>query len=136
MIRSLNGLDYKTKSKLRFERRREIIHGGMRNIALLALSGEVTLIDILQSHMRFREYDITERYKADEFRVALTHLREVSPSEVQKVIRRFAGTSEFSKLKCLLLRVQSQKDLEKEIIASTDDVLHVMEIGEVRTLSI
>ena len=136
MIRSLNGLDYKTKSKLGFERRREIIHGGMRNIALFDSSGEVRSIDNLQSRMRLGEYDITERYKADEFRVALTDLREVSPSEVQKVIRRFAGTSEFSKLKCLLLRVQSQEHLKKETVRSTENILQMMEAGEVRVLSI
>jgi hypothetical protein len=92
------------------------------------------LIDHLQSRIRFREYDITERYKQDEFRGALTHLREVSPSEVEKVIRRFAESSEFLKLKCLLLRIRSQKDLERGVIASTDNVLRVMEMGEVRTL--
>jgi len=44
----------------------------------------------------------TERYKEDEFRGALTHLREISPSEVERVIRRFTDSSEFLKLKCLL----------------------------------
>jgi hypothetical protein len=43
-------------------------------------------------------------------------------------------SSEFLKVKCLLLRVRSQKDLEKEIIASTDNVLQVMGTGEVRIL--
>ena len=108
----------------------------MRSISLFALLGEVTLIDILQSRMRFREYDITERYKEDEFRGALTHLREVSPSQVQKVIRRFAGTSEFLKLKCLLLRIRSQKDLKKETVRSTENILQLMGEGEVRELSI
>jgi hypothetical protein len=39
-------------------------------------------------------------------------------------------------MKCLLLRVQSHRDLEKEIIASTENVLRVMRIGEVKTFSI
>src|SRR4030042_2067256 len=108
----------------------------MRSIFLFALLGEAKLIDILQSRMRFREYDITERYKEDEFRGALTHLREVSPSEVQKVIRRFAGTIEFLKLKCLLLRIQSQDDLKKETLRSTENILRLMGEGEVRVLSI
>jgi hypothetical protein len=86
--------------------------------------------------MRLREYDITERYKEDEFRGALTHLREISSSEVERVVRRFMDSSEFLKLKCLLLRIQSQKDLEKKPIGSTESVLHVMGMGEVRTLSI
>ena len=133
---SLNELDYKTKFELGFERRREVIQNGMRSISLFALSGEVTLIDTLQSRVRLREYDIIERYTEDEFRGALTHLREISPSEVQKVIRRFADSSEFLKIKCLLLPIQSQKDLKKEIVRSTENILNVMEVGEVRLLSI
>jgi hypothetical protein len=135
-LRSLNQLDYLTKFKLGFERRREEIQDGTRSISLFALSGEVALIDTLQSRLRLREYDIIERYTEEEFRGALTHLKEVPLSEVERIIRRFTDTSEFAKLKCLLLRVRSQKDLEKEIIASTGNVLHVMEMGEVRTLSI
>ena len=135
-LERLSKLDYKTRFELGFERRREVIRNDMRSISLFALSGEIKLIDTLQSRMRFREYDIKERYKEDEFRGALTHLREISPSEVERVIRRFMDDSEFLKLKFVLLRVRSQKDLEKEIIASTDNVMHVMEMGEVRTLSI
>jgi hypothetical protein len=135
-IETLSELDYKTRFKLGFERRREVIQNGMRSISLFALLGEIKLIDTLQSRMRFREYDITERYKEDEFRGALTHLREISPSEVQKVIRRFTDSSEFLKMKCLLLPIQSQKDLKKEIVRSTENILNVMEVGEVRVLSI
>jgi len=108
----------------------------MRSISLIALSGEVTLIDNLQSRMRLREYDIIERYTEEEFRGALTHLKEIPLSEMERVIRRFINSSEFLKLKCLLLRIRSQKDLEKEILASTDNVLRAMGMGEVRTLSI
>jgi len=132
---NLNDLDYKTKFKLGFERRQEVIRDEMRSISLFALLGEVTLIDTLQSRMRLREYDIEERYTEDEFRGALTHLREISPSEVQKVIRRFADTGEFSKLKCLLVRIQSQMDLKKETVRSTEDILQLMGVGEVRVLS-
>ena len=135
-LHSLNELDYKTKFKLGFERRREVIQNAMRSISLFALLGEVTLIDILQSRMRFREYDITERYKEDEFRGALTHLREISPSQVQKVIRRIVGPGELLKLKCLLLKIQSQDDLKKETVRSAEDILRQMNEGEVRVLSI
>ena len=135
-LRSLFALDYKPRSDLKDEQRREIIRNETRSISLFALLGEVTLIDTLQSRMRLREYDITERYKEDEFRGALTHLKEISPSEVQKVIRRFADSSEFLKMKCLLLMIKSQKDLGKEIIASIENVLRVMGAGEVRVLSI
>jgi hypothetical protein len=135
-LRSLYELDYKIQSDLECEQRREIIRNGMRSVSLFVLSGEVILIDNLQSRMRLREYDIKERYTEDEFRGALTHLREISRSEVEKVIKRFTDSSEFLKLKCLLHTIQSQKDLEKEIIGSTENVLHVMRAGEIRTLSI
>jgi len=135
-LRSLCELDHKTQSDLECEQRRVVIRNGMRSVSLFVLSGEIILIDNLQSRMRLREYDITERYAEDEFRGALTHLKEISVSEVERVIRRFTDSSEFLKLKCLLLRIQSQKDLEKKTIGSTESVLHAMGTGEVRTLSI
>jgi hypothetical protein len=135
-LRNLEELDYKAKFQLGFERRQEVVQNAIRSIFLFALSGEPKLIDTLQSRMRFREYDITERYKEDEFRGALTHLREISPSQVQKVIRRIVGPSELLKLKCLLLKIQSQDDLKKETVRSAEDILRQMNEGEVRILSI
>jgi len=135
-LRSLFALDYKPRPDLEDEQRREIIRNEMRSISLFALSGEITLINTLQSRMRLREYDIIERYTEEEFRGALTHLKEVSPSEVERVIRRFMDSSESLKLKCLLLPIQSEKDLKKEIVRSTENILNVMEVGEVRVLSI
>ncbi len=133
-LEKLRELDYKSTFGLGFERRRDVIRSDMRSISLFALSGEVTLIDKLQSLWRLREYDIVERYTREEFRGALTHLRGVSPSEVQKVIRRFADSTELLKLKCLLLPIQSQKDLKKEILHTTEDIIDAMELGEVRVL--
>jgi hypothetical protein len=107
----------------------------MRSISLFVLSGEAALIDYLASRMRLREYDIKERSAEDECRGALTHLKEVSPLDVEMVMRRFSGSGGFLKVKCLLLTIQSQKDLEKEIIGSTKNILRMMEVGEVRRLS-
>jgi hypothetical protein len=135
-LRNLSELDYKTLSDLECEQKREVIWNGMRSVSLFVLSGEATLIGNLQSRMRLREYDITERYKEDEFRGALTHLREISSSEVERVVRRFMDRSESLKLKCLLLRIQSQGDLKKELVGSAENILHVMRAGEVKTLSI
>jgi len=135
-LRSLHELDYKTPSDLECEQKREVIRNGMRSVSLFVLSGEVSLIDNLQSRMRLREYDIEERYTEDEVRGALIHLREISLPEVERLIRRFTNGSEFLKLKCLLLTIQSQKDLEKEILGSAENVLHVMGAGEVKTLAI
>jgi hypothetical protein len=135
-LHNLNELDYKSRFELGFERRREVIQTRNRSISLFALLGEIPLMDSLESRIRLREYDITERYKEDEFRLALTHLKEISPEDVQKVIRRFTDTSEFLRLKCLLLRVQSQKDLRKETLHSTEKVLRMLGEGEVKILSI
>ena len=135
-LRTLGELDYKTRFDLGYEQRREVIQTGMRSVSLFALSGEAPLIDNLQSRMRLREYDIKERLAREELRGALTHLREISPPEVEQVIRRFADPAEFSRLRCLLLTIESQQDLEKEILDSTGYMLHMMEKGEVRTLSI
>jgi hypothetical protein len=135
-LQSLCELDYQTRSDSEPVQRRRIIWDGPRSVSLFALSGEITLIDNLQFRMRLREYDITERYKEDEFRGALTHLREISPSEVERVVKRFIDSSEFLKLKCLLLMIKSQKDLKKEIVGSTENILQVMGAGEVKTLSI
>ena len=135
-LRSLFALDYKIRSDLEDGQRREIIRHGMRSISLFTLSGEATVIDYLQSRMRLREHDIIERYAEEEFRGALTHLKDIPLSEAESVIRRFMDSSESLKLKCLLLRVRSQKDLGKEIIASIENVLRAMGAGEVKILSI
>jgi hypothetical protein len=135
-LRILGELDYKTRFNLEYEQRREVIQNGMRSVSLFALSGEATLIDNLQFRMRLREHDIKERLAREELRGALTHLREISPPEVERVIRRFVDTSEFSKLRCLLLTIQSQQDLEKEILGSAGNMLHVMGMGELKMLSV
>ena len=135
-LRDLCELDYKNQLGLECEQRRKIIRNGMRSISLFVMSGEAGLIDHLQSHMRLREYDIKERSAQNECRGALTHLKEISLLDVERVIRRFTGSIGFSKVKCLLLRIQSQKDLEKEIIGSIENILRVTEVGEMRTLSV
>ena len=123
-LRDLRELDYKTCSGSESGQRRRIIWDGPRSVSLFALSGEETLIDTLQSRMRLREYDIKERLTKEELRGALTHLREISRSEVETILRRFADTVEFSKLRCLLFTIQSQQDLEKEILGSAGNMSH------------
>ncbi len=122
-LRDLRELDYKTRSDSESRQRRRIVWDGLRSVSLFALSGEETLIDSLQFRMRLREYDIKERLTREELRGALTHLREISQSEVEAILRRFADTGEFSKLRCLLFMIQSQQDLEREILGSTGNRL-------------
>ena len=135
-LRALCELDYKTRSDLDYVQRREVIRNEMRSVSLFVVSGEVTLIDDLLSRMQLREHDIKEHYTKGELRGALTHLREISSSEVERVIRRFTDSSGFSNLKCLVFPIQSEKDLGKEILGSARSILHVMVEGEVRTLSL
>jgi hypothetical protein len=135
-LETLYDLDYITLPDGEGSQRREVIRNGLRSVSLFVVSGEDTSIDTLQSHMRLREYDIKERLARDELRGALTHLREISLSEVERVIRRFTDHSEFLKLKCLLLSIRSQRDLKKEILSTSKNILQWMKEGEVRTLSI
>jgi hypothetical protein len=122
-LRTLRELDYKTRFDSDSGQRRRIVRDGPRSVSLFALSGEETLIDSLQSRMHLREYDIKERLTREELRGALTHLREISHSEVETILRRFADTGEFSRLRCLLFTIQSQQDLEREILGSTGNRL-------------
>ena len=135
-LRDLCDLVYKTQPGLECQQRREIIRNEMRSISLFVMAGEAVLIDYLHSHMQLREYDIKERSAIDQCRGALTHLKEVSPLDVERIMRRFMGTIGFSKVKCLLLRIQSQNDLEKEIMGSIENILRATELGEMRAISI
>jgi len=128
-------LDYSNCSETELVQRREVVWDGLRSISLFVLSGEEPLIDMLQARIRLREYDIKERFTKDEIRGALTHLREIPSAEVERVIRRFMGGNEFPKLKCLLLSVRSQKDLQKEVLDRAEKTLRLMKNGEMRTLS-
>lgn len=135
-LERLYNLDYSNRSEIELIQRREVLWDGMRSISLFVLSGEAALIDRLQPRIRLREYDIEERSAKDEIRGALTHLREIPASEVERVMRRFMDFDEFSKLKCLLLSVRSQKDLQKEILEKAENVLRVMKGGQVMTLPV
>lgn len=135
-LRSLYELDYKNRCDLKSGQRREVIRNGMRSVSLFALSGEVGLIDVLHSRVQLREYDIKERYSGNEFRGALTHLREISPSEVERVIRRFTDSRDFLKLKCVFMPIQSQKDLARAVLNSPEKVLELLTQGEVRIFPI
>ena len=137
-LRSLYALDYiyRTGPGVNTERKRRVIEDKLRSLSLFVLSGEGGTIDTLESRMRLREYDIKERYARDELRGALTHLREISTTEVEGVIKRYIDSRDVPSLKCLLLWVQSQEDLGKETLNSADSILKGMAGGEVKTLRI
>ena len=137
-LRGLHGLDYtyKSGSGVNVEQKRKVSQDSLRSLSLFVLSGEGSLIDMLQFRMRLREYDIKERYAKDELRGALTHLREISASEVEGVIRRFMDNKEVPRLKCLLFSIQSQEDLGKKALCSAQTLLQGMTTGEIRTVRV
>jgi len=135
-LRRLYALEYNTRPGLDDGRSRRVIHDRQRSLSLFVLSGEEGFVETLQSRMHVREYDIKERYAKNELRGALTHLRQISAAEVEGVIRRLVGGHEVPEFKCLLFFIQSQADLEKETLRSSDTVLKGMMRGEVRTLAV
>jgi hypothetical protein len=82
--------------------------------------------------MRLREHDAFERYGKDELRGVLTHLREIDPSEIEKLFLRFMEGGGYSKPKCLLVSVRSSKELEGSLFDSIEKALQAMAEGEVK----
>lgn len=134
-LRILKELDYESPPEHLGEERREIVQN-LRSLTLFVFSGDGRLIDDLQSQIRSREHDIIERYGRNELHGILAHLREVDPLELEKMFQRLMESKGFSKLKCLLLSVHSQKDLEGDILGLIKNTLQEMKEGEVKTISI
>ena len=135
-LRILKDLDYEMPSNLETGERREVTPDRPRSLTLFVFSGEGTIIDNLQSRLRFREHDIIERYARDELHGLLAHLREIDSLEVEKKFKEFMGSGKFSRLKCLLLPVHSPKKLEGDLLGLVKKALQGMKEGEVKTLSI
>ncbi len=133
-LRDLRGLRYDASSSAMGRDRREVPQEKPRSVSLFILSGEEKLMDGLQSRMRLRTYDISERSAKGEVRGALTHLKETSSSDVERVIRRLTGNENSAQLKCLVVPVQSLKDLERKELGSPEMLLQTMVQGEIRRL--
>ena len=132
--RILGELDYEISGS-RAEEKREVTKDKPRSLTLFVFKGDPEAVDELQSNMNFREHDVIERYRPDELRGILTHLREVQPGEVEKIFERFKTIKGYSSLKCLLIPVRSQKDYESDMIALMEKIFGEMTEGEMRTLS-
>jgi hypothetical protein len=66
----------------------------------------------------------------------LVHLRKVDSNQVQNKFQQFMESKGLIKLKCLLLPIQSSKDLQGDLLKLIKAALHEMAEGEVRTISI
>jgi hypothetical protein len=135
-IRLLSGFDDEKLSNLEGRDRRKVIQNRVRSFTLFILSGEKEFLDEFQSQIQLREPDSIERYDSNELRGILTHLRESNPSELEKIFKRLMETKGFSKLKCLLFPIHSQKDLKQEVPDLVKTTLQGMTEGEVKTVLI
>jgi len=134
-LRILKELDYEFPPEQVGEERRETVQN-LRSLTLFVFSGEGSLMDDFQSQIRWREHDIIERYGRNELHGLLTHLRDVNPLDVEKVFQRLMESRGFSKLKCLLLSIRSQKDLEGDILGLIKKAMQEVKEGEVKTVSV
>jgi len=107
-----------------------------QSLTLFVIRGDPLSLDGLQPQVQLRERDMFERYSKDEMRGVLTHLRGVDPSEIEGILQRPMAGSRFSDLKCLLLRIESQKHFGSHLFDFIDKMFEEMVEGEVRTVSI
>jgi len=133
-LRMLMELDYESTPEEVGRERREIV--GSRTLTLFLFSGDSLSLDHLQSQIRLREHDIIERYGQEEIRGVLAHLRKVDPPEVEKMFQKFMESKGLTKLKCLLLPINSPKDLEGDLLKLIKTTLQEMVEGGLKTLSI
>jgi hypothetical protein len=132
-LRTLTELDYEPTPENIGGERRDL--AGSRALTLFLFIGDSISLDVLQSQIQFREHDIVERTSPEEVRGVLAHLGKVDPIEVEKKFQQFMESKGLTKLKCLLLPIQSSKDLERDLLKSIKAALHEMAEGEVRTIS-
>ena len=135
-LRILGELDYESAPDPGMEERREIAQAKPRSLTLFVFTGEAKVLDDLQSRLKLREHDAFERYGSEEIRGVLTHLREISASEVEPMFQRFIEGKGYLKVKCLLLPIRSHKDLDGKKWDLMKKTREEMKEGEVRTVSI
>ncbi|NWG02034.1 MAG: hypothetical protein HXY44_04135 [Syntrophaceae bacterium] len=133
-LRILRELDYEPSPETIGVERREVMGG--RTLTLFLFSGDPLSLDHLQSHIRFREHDILERYGQREIHGVLVHLKKVDPRIVEEVFRRMMESSGMKKLKCLLIPVHSDKDLRGDLLHLIHPTLQQMTEGELKTISV
>ena len=133
-MRTLRELQYQSYTDVVGAEKRRT--DGVRSLTLFLFHGEAPSIDSLQAKVRLREHDLIERYHEKELRGVYTHLREISPSEIEGVFRSLLERERLPHLKCLLIWVQPHQDMNPEAIGSIDSILQDLKEGEIRTVSV
>jgi hypothetical protein len=134
-VRILDELNYEMAPAWVRERR-EVAKDKPRSLTLFIFKGNAQSITELQSHMQLREHDILERYDEDELRGILTHLREIQPSDVERIFNRLKEVEGYSELKCLLIPIRGEKDLGVDLAGLVQKAIREMAPGELKTLLI
>jgi hypothetical protein len=106
------------------------------SVTLFVVRGDASSLDELQVQIQLRERDLIERYSQEELRGVLVHLREVDPSEIEHILQRFLRSVQLSNLKCLVVRVPSQKGLTQNLLSEIERNMEEIKGGEMRTLSV
>jgi hypothetical protein len=134
-VRLLSELDYEAGPEaVPSEQRRQT--GQVRSFTFFLFEGEASLLDELQSRIRFREHDVVERSSRREIRGVLTHLRDVDFLDVTGIFKRVLASPGGAGLRCLLIPVQSTKDLAHNLDERIAAAMAEMRPGEVTTLPI
>jgi len=133
-LKILTELDYEPTPEVIGGERREMT--GERALTFFLFNGDSLSLDELQSQIRLREHDIIDRSDRNELRGVMTHLRKANSSAVEKMFQHFIESRGSTKLKCLLLPIYSQKDLEGDVSYLIKTTLQEMKEGEVKTLTI
>ena len=133
-VRILNELDYEMVPA-RVRERRKVTRDKPRSLTLFIFKGNAQSIADLQSRMQLREHDILERYDQDELRGILIHLREIRPSEVERIFDRLKEVKGYSGLKYLLIPIRSERDLGVDLSDWVEKIVSEMVPGELKTLN-
>jgi hypothetical protein len=133
-IRRIRELDY-SPSSMKGEAEKRGTEG-VRSLTLFLMRGEAGDLDTVQSQYRLREHDLMERYDESHLRGVFTHLKEVHPSEIERVFRVFFEKKGLLTLRCVLIPVYPQNVMDSGEMDRVTEILKEMKEGEIRTFSI
>jgi hypothetical protein len=106
-----------------------------RGFTLFSIRGPAPALDSIQSSVGLREWDIVERFGANEIRGVLTHLRPLSRKEVADILERLLSPR-FPDVRCVLVLLRTPDDLNEEFLRFLDRTFLNMRPGELRTVDL
>ena len=108
-----HGNNHKFNKALKSLNQRE---GGYHSISLIFLKGDKASIEeICTRGIRVGERGVFEKYRDDEIRMSLVHGGESESGRLQEVLGRFLEHEWITSLKCVIYRLEDQRDLGKDV---------------------